>query len=70
VDAREERRGARDGVHALRNLIINGADNRIGAGTAGAIKAVVEAMRAHAEGANVREAACTRTDTTDLQRRR
>ena len=42
---------------ALRNMACN-ADNKVKAGSAGAIEAVVAAMRAHASNAGVQEQGC------------
>ena len=51
VDAQEQ------GCRALVNLTVN-YDNKVKAGSAGAVEAVVAAMRAHASNAGVQEQGC------------
>jgi|AntAceMinimDraft_1070359.scaffolds.fasta_scaffold12538_2 hypothetical protein len=52
------------------NLTFDDMGNRTCAGTAGAVEAVMAAIRAHAGSASLQEAACFGTDTTDSQQRR
>jgi hypothetical protein len=58
VQAHRKQASAIVGVPALRNTNIGGGKRNVRAGTAGAVEAVVAAMRAHASDASVQARAC------------